>query len=143
VLTFAVKSDRDDQQAWGRSTINSVVKHSVFGRTDEPFHGAAGLCRRLRQHLKTNVAGANDIIHSTTFVKRRSQRVTGQCGPRVGEQGRKVDNYQTPFFSPRDIGANIYSYLPVYMSVSVTPGFQIYSGTNTKALFFKRHVPDC
>jgi hypothetical protein len=48
----------------------------------------------------------------------------------------RVDNYQTPFFSPRDIGANIYSYLPGYMSMNVTGGFVLYTGTSTNATFF-------
>ena len=48
----------------------------------------------------------------------------------------KVDNYQTTFFSPKDLGANIYSYYPGYMSMNVTGGFTMYSGTNTNALFF-------
>ena len=48
----------------------------------------------------------------------------------------KVDNFQTPFFSPRDIGANIYSYLPGYMSDDRDPRVPDLSGTNTKALFF-------
>ena len=47
----------------------------------------------------------------------------------------KVDNYQNTFFSPRDIGANIYSYLPGYMSLTITGGFTMYTGTNTNALF--------
>jgi len=31
---------------------------------------------------------------------------------RVAVNKAKVDNYQATFFSPRDIGANIYSYCP-------------------------------
>ena len=54
---------------------------------------------------------------------------------RVAANRARVDNYQTTFFSPRDIGANLYSYLPGYMSLTVTGGFRLYTGTNTKALF--------
>jgi hypothetical protein len=137
VMTFAVKSDRDDQQAIGKIDYQLGVKHSVFGRymmsrfTAEP--GYAGGSDSI---LKTNVAGANDIIHSTTFGETTVFSASLVNAIRVSANKAKVDNYQTPFFSPRDIGANIYSYLPGYMSVSVTPGFTIYSGTNTKALFF-------
>ena len=86
--------------------------------------------------LKTNVSGVDDIVHSTTFGETTVFSASLVNSIRFAVNKAKVDNYQTPFFSPRDIGANIYSYLPGYMSVTVTPGFQIYSGTNTKALFF-------
>ena len=42
--------------------------------------------------------------------------------PVVCQRHNYHHNFQTPFFSPRDIGANIYSYLPGYMTVTVTPG---------------------
>ena len=38
----------------------------------------------------------------------------------------KVDVFQTPFFSPKDLGVEMYSYLPGYMTVNVTGGFLIY-----------------
>ena len=47
-----------------------------------------------------------------------------------------VDNYQTPFFSPKDIGANVYSYQPGYMVDERHRRVQLYPGTTANALFF-------
>src|SRR5581483_10835366 len=114
------------------------IKHSVFGRyLMSRFTAQPGYAGGSDNILKTHVAGGSDVIHSTTRGETTVFSSTLVNAVRFAVNKAKVDNYQTPFFSPRDIGANIYSYLPGYMSVTVTPGFQIYSGTNTKALFFK------
>jgi hypothetical protein len=136
-ITFAVGADRDDQQVIGKIDYQLGADHSFFGRymiarfTAPPGYGGEG-----DNILKTNVSGVDNVLHSTTFGETTVFSSSVVNAIRVGVNKAKVDNYQTPFFSPRDIGANIYSYLPGYMSVTVTPGFQIYSGTNTKALFF-------
>ena len=54
---------------------------------------------------------------------------------RVAVNIGKVDVFQTPFFSPKDIGANLYSYVPGYMTVNVTGGFLMYDSNTAKALF--------
>ena len=135
--TFAVASDRDDQQAIGKIDYQLSSAHSFFGRyMISRFTAPPGYDGEGDNILKTNVTGVDNVLHSTTFGETTVFSATMVNAVRVAVNKGKVDNFQTPFFSPRDIGANIYSYLPGYMSVSVTPGFQIYSGTNTKALFF-------
>jgi hypothetical protein len=135
-VTFSVKSDRDDAQALAKIDYQAGARHSIFGRyfltriTAPP--GYAGGSDNI---LKTNVSGADDVVHSVTLGETTVFGPTTVNAMRVAVNKAKVDNYQTSFFSPRDIGANIYSYLPGYMTMTVTPGFQMYSGTNTKALF--------
>jgi hypothetical protein len=137
LVTFGVKSDRDEAQALVKIDYQAGTNHSVFGRyfltriTAPP--GYAGGSDNI---LKTNVSGVDDAVHSVTLGETTVFSSTVVNAVRVSVNKAKVDNYQTPFFSPRDIGANIYSYLPGYMTMTVTPGFQMYSGTNTKALFF-------
>ena len=47
-----------------------------------------------------------------------------------------VDNYQTPFFSPKDIGANVYSYDPGYMVLNVSPAAShLYPANQARAFF--------
>jgi len=136
-ITFGVKTDRDEAQALGKIDYQLGVKHSIFARylvtrpTAPP--GFAGGSDSI---LKTNVSGVDDLVHSVTVGETTVFSSSLVNALRFAVNKAKVDNYQTPFFSPRDIGANIYSYLPGYMTMTVTPGFQLYSGTNTKALFF-------
>ena len=137
LITFDVKSDRDEVQPLARIDYQMSARHSLFGRylatgfTQPP--GYAGGSDSL---LKTNVSGADDMVHSLTVGETTVFNSSMVSALRFAVNKAKVDNYQTPFFSPRDIGANIYSYLPGYMSVNVTGGPLLYQGANTKALFF-------
>jgi Carboxypeptidase regulatory-like domain len=137
LITYDVKSDRDEGQALIRIDYQLNTKHSVFGRylgtkiTSPP--GYAGGADNL---LKTSTPGANDLVHSFSFGETTVFSSAVVNALRVAVNKAKVDNYQTPFFSPSDLGIKMYSYLPGYMTMSVTGGFVLYSGTNTKALFF-------
>ena len=136
-ITFGVASDRDDAQGLVKIDYQLGADHSLFGRyMIARFTAPPGYAGEGDNILKTNVSGVDDMVHSVTFGETTVFSSSLVNAVRFAVNKAKVDNFQTPFFSPRDIGANIYSYLPGYMSVNVTPGFQIYSGTNTKALFF-------
>ena len=86
--------------------------------------------------LKTSVEGSDMSSHSTTFGATTVLSSSMVNALRFAVNKARSTSIQTPFFSPRDIGANIYSYVPGYMSVNVTGGFRCIYGTNTaKALF--------
>ena len=93
--------------------------------------------------LKTNVSGVDDIVHSTTFGETTVFSASLVNSIRFAVNKAKVDNYQTPFFSPRDIGANIYSYLPGYMSDDRDPRVPDLLGHEHEGAVLQRHVSDC
>jgi hypothetical protein len=137
LITFDVQRNRDEHQSLVRLDYQMGAAHALFGRyfatkiTAPPGYGGEG-----DSILKTDVPGADNLVHSVTVGETTIFSPSVVNTLRVAVNLAKVDNYQTPFFSPRDIGANIYSYLPGYMSLNVTGGFILYSGNNTKALFF-------
>src|SRR5262245_47564272 len=141
LVNFGVGSDRDDYQPLVRLDYQLSAKHSFFGRymatriIQPP--GYSGASDNL---LKTDFPGVSDMVHSVTIGETTVFSPSIVNAARFAVNKAKVDNYQTPFFSPRDIGANIYSYLPGYMSMTVTGGFVLYSGTNTKARSEERRV---
>lgn len=136
-ITFDVAANRDEHQTLGRVDLQLGAAHQVFARyfgfkfTVEPGYSGEG-----DSVLKTNNAGADDTVHSFTVGETTvfSPSVVNML--RVAVNKAKVDNYQTAFFSPQDLGVKMYSYLPGYMSVNVTGGPTFYTGTNTNALFF-------
>jgi hypothetical protein len=136
-ITFDVQRNRDEHQSLIRLDYQLGAAHSLFGRyfgtkiTAPPGYGGEG-----DSILKTDVPGADNLVHSVTVGETTIFSPSVVNTVRVAVNKARVDNYQTPFFSPRDIGANIHSYLPGYMSLNVTGGFILYSGNNTKALFF-------
>jgi len=136
LINFGVGSDRDDRQPLVRLDYQMSAKHSFFGRyMATQIIQPPGYAGGSDNILKTDFPGVKDMVHSVTVGETTIFTPSIVNAVRFAVNKAKVDNYQTPFFSPRDIGANIYSYLPGYMTMTVTGGFVLYSGTNTKALF--------
>ncbi|MGE3841216.1 MAG: carboxypeptidase regulatory-like domain-containing protein [Vicinamibacterales bacterium] len=136
-ITFDVAANRDEHQSLARVDLQLGSKHQVFARyfgfkyTVEPGYSGEG-----DNVLKTNNAGADDTVHSFTVGETTVFNASVVNMLRIAVNKAKVDNYQTSFFSPADLGIKMYSYLPGYMSMNVTGGFTFYTGNNTKALFF-------
>ncbi|MSO30840.1 MAG: TonB-dependent receptor [Acidobacteria bacterium] len=137
LITFDVVSNRDEAQPIVRVDYQMGTGHSLFGRyMASRYTQPPGYDGGTDNVLKSDTPGAADMVHSMTVGETTIFSSSVVNALRLAVNKARVDNYQTPFFSPRDIGANIYSYLPGYMSMNVTGGFVLYSGTNTKALFF-------
>ena len=136
LINFGVGADRDERQPLVRVDYQLSTKHSFFGRyMGTQIIQPPGYSGGSDNLLKTDFPGVSDMVHSFTFGETTVFNPTVVNALHVAVNKAKVDNYQTTFFSPRDIGANIYSYLPGYMSLTITGGFRLYTGTNTKALF--------
>jgi hypothetical protein len=135
-ITFDVRSDRDEKQTLARIDVQAGTKHSIFGRyfvtryTQQP--GYAGGSDNV---LKTVNQGTDAWSHSTTAGATTVLSSTLVNALRVAINKGDLDNFQTQFFSPKDIGANVYSYDPGYMVMNITGGFQIYPGNQARAAF--------
>src|SRR5262245_48922073 len=141
LINFGVGADRDERQPLVRVDYQLSTKHSFFGRyMGTQIIQPPGYSGGSDNILKTDFPGVSDMVHSVTIGETTVFSPSIVNAARFAVNKAKVDNYQTPFFSPRDIGANIYSYLPGYMSMTVTGGFVLYSGTNTKARSEERRV---
>ena len=136
-ITYDVKADSDETQTLAKIDYQTGTKHSFFGRY---------LLTRFKQ--EPGYAGGTDNVLNTSVSRARTCRPTRRPSARPRCSARrwstplrfavnkgKVDVFQTPFFSPKDIGANLYSYVPGYMTVNVTGGFLIYDTNTAKALF--------
>ena len=124
LITFDVVSNRDEAQPIARVDYQLGSGHSLFGRyMASRYTQPPGYAGGTDNVLKSDTAGAADMVHSFTAGETTIFSSSIVNSLRVAVNKAKVDNYQTPFFSPRDIGANIYSYLPGYMSMNVTGGF--------------------
>ena len=135
-ITYDVKSDRDEKQTLARVDYQLSSKHSFFGRYfltrfTQPSAYAGG----SDNVLKTVNQGANDWSHSLTLGATTVISASTVNSLRFATNKATVDNYQTPFFSPKDIGANVYSYDPGYMVLNVSPAFSLYPANQARASF--------
>jgi hypothetical protein len=135
-LTYTTTDDRDEGQAVGRIDYQWTANHSLFGRYMATFHqkpapfsqnpdnvltvGTPGL-DNLAQSLAagSTVVFGNNTVNSLRFAFNRTS--INRSGP--------------PWFSPRDLGSNVYSYKPGEMVLNITGGFNIAAGTSTTGIF--------
>ena len=135
-ITYDVQEDSDEAQMLAKIDYQTGTRHSFFGRylltTFKQEPGYAGGSDNV---LKTSAKGADMASHSTTFGATTVLSSSVVNALRFAVNKGKVDVFQTPFFSPKDIGANLHSYVPGYMTVNVLPSFLIYDSNSAKALF--------
>ena len=135
-ITYGVKSDRDEKQTLARIDYQASAKHAFFGRyLLTRFTQPSGYAGGSDNILKTSNQGANDWSHSLTLGATTVLSSSTVNSLRFAVNKATVDNYQTQFFSPKDIGSNVYSYDPGYMVMNVTGGFMLYPGNQARAFF--------
>ena len=135
-ITFDVKSDRDEKQTLARIDYQASARHSFFGRYFVVrFTQPSGYSGGSDNILKTVNQGGNDWSHSLTLGATTVLSSTSVNTVRFAVNKATVDNFQTPFFSPKDIGSNVYSYDPGYMVVNASPSFSLYPANQARAFF--------
>ncbi len=136
LITYDAPADADEMQALGKIDFQTGTKHSFFGRylvtnyKEKP--GYAGGSDNI---LKTSSKGSDMSSHSTIFGATTVLSSSMVNALRLAVNKGKVEVYQTPFFSPKDIGVNLYAYNPGFMTVNVTGGFLLYDTNSAQALF--------
>jgi hypothetical protein len=136
LINFGVANNQDQRQPLVRVDYQLSAKHAFFGRymatqvLQPP--GYSGGSDNL---LKTDFPGLNDMIHSFTAGETTVFSAAVVNAFRFAVNKTKVNTYQTPFFSPKDVGIDLYSYLPGFMPLTITGGFRMYTGVNTFAIF--------
>jgi hypothetical protein len=136
LINFGVAANQDQRQPLVRLDYQLSAKHAFFGRyMATQILQPAGYSGGTDNLLKTDFPGVKDMVHSFTVGGTTVFSAAVVNAVRFALNKANVNNYQTPFFSPRDIGANLYSYLPGYMPLTITGGFRLYTGTNTVAIF--------
>ena len=135
-ITYTTSDDRDEQQAIGRVDYQWSQNHSLFGRymltghqKPAPFAqdpdnvlttGTPGL-----DNLAQSVAAGSTVVYGNNMVN----------SIRFAFNRTAIDRSSPPWFSPKDLGSNVYSYQPGEMVLTVTGGFSIAAGTATTGRF--------
>jgi hypothetical protein len=135
-IAYESPADADEAQTLARIDYQTGTKHSFFGRyLLTSFAETPGYAGGDDNILKTSAKGSDMKSHSTIFGATTVFSSSMVNALRFAINKGKVDVFQTPFFSPKDIGANLYAYVPGYMTVNVTGGFLLYDTNSAKALF--------
>jgi hypothetical protein len=135
-VTYGTKDDNNEGQAVGRGDYQLSANHQMFGRYMATFfHQEAAYAKDPNNVLVTNDPGTNNLAQSFTFGDTMILSSNTVNSLRVAFNRTAVHRYQAPFFSPKDLGSNVYDYNPGEMVLTVTGGFNISAGTATKGIF--------
>jgi hypothetical protein len=129
-ITYSLPNDSKEGDGLGRIDYQRSANHSIFGRylfkfvlKPPPYETSDNVLTTAAQgvdNLYQGIAVGDTIVFGSNAV--HSLRVTYNR-TRVSRSTKK-------WFSPYDIGSNVYSYSPGEMSFSVTGGFAI-GGVNS------------
>ena len=113
-------------------------KHSLFGRyiatsqfTPPPFSLEAA----QQNLLVTRIGGRDNLAQTFTLGENYVINSSTLNAVRFAYNNTDIHRTSTDFFSAPDVGINIYSYMPNYMLLSVTGGFQLGGGTESQSTF--------
>jgi hypothetical protein len=133
-ITYESTENLDEHQPVGRIDYQWSRSQSIFARylgtriTIPPGYGGGS-----DNILKSNTAGSYNLLHSVALGDTMVLSSTLVNAVRGTVNYTKVSRYQTPMFSPKDIGANVYSYPPgAQFPLTVTGSFTLQQGQATK-----------
>jgi hypothetical protein len=85
--------------------------------------------------LNTNGRGFDNIAQAYTFGDTYLIGANTVNAYRLAVSRVNVQRTAAKFFAPKDVGINVHNYVPDYMTLGVTGGFNIGSGTGTPSTF--------
>jgi hypothetical protein len=137
-VNFGQPAATDDQQYVGKVDYQLNNKHSLFGRyigtqvvTPPPF----GLPEAENNLLVTRTGGRDNLAQTFTVGENFVISPTTLNAIRFAFNRTAIHRTSTDFFSAPEVGINIYSYMPHYMLLTVTNGFQLGGGTESESHF--------
>jgi Carboxypeptidase regulatory-like domain/TonB dependent receptor len=133
-LQYGVPNDNTEHQSLGRGDYTLSNSQSLFARYMYAVYDNPGTYDGVNA-LTLSRTGQNNQVHS--LVAGHNWMVSAAMVNSFHVTwNRTVNDRPMPFyFSPADLGANVYSPQPGYMGVSVTNGFNIGTGGTNPGYF--------
>jgi hypothetical protein len=132
-ITYGAMNIDDEQFGVSKVDYTLSAKHSLFGRylvghdkKPVPYDFGKNL-------LTTSSAGWDDLVQSIVFGDTYLFGSNAVNSFRLAVNRSAVARLGAEFFAPKDVGINMYNYLPGFTSLSVTGGFSIGMSMATNA----------
>ncbi|OFW00697.1 MAG: hypothetical protein A3I61_06885 [Acidobacteria bacterium RIFCSPLOWO2_02_FULL_68_18] len=135
-VQYESAENSDEGQAIGRLDYQWTANHSLFGRymatyfqQPAPFSQTGNVLTTADapglDNLAQSLAVGDTLVFGSNMVN----------ALRFTFNRTAIDRGNPPFFDPKAVGSNVYSYNPGEMVIAVTGGFNISAGTSTKGVF--------
>jgi hypothetical protein len=137
LVQYTLPTNRDESQVVGKIDYQWSSSQSLFGRYIAttyyqlpPYETADG------NVLATSQGGRDSLAQSVTAGHNVVLSSNSVNSFRVAFNRTSIHRTNSDFFGAGDVGVNIYTYMPKYFLLNVTPGgFQIGGGTENEARF--------
>jgi len=137
-VQFGQPAATDEWQQVTKVDYQLNNKHRVFGRyigtsqfTSPPF----SLPEANQSLLVTRTGGRDNLATTMTVGEDYVISPTTLNSFRFAFNRTAISRTSTDFFSAPEVGINIYSYMPHYMLLTITGGFQLGGGTESLSTF--------
>jgi hypothetical protein len=138
LVQYGLPSETNEWQNVAKVDFTISDKHSLFGRyiatsqfTPPPFSLEAA----QQSLLVTRIGGRDNLAQSFTLGENWVINSGTLNALRFAYNNLDINRTSTDFFSAPEVGINTYSYMPHYMLLNITGGFQLGGGTESQSTF--------
>jgi len=134
LVQYGLPSSQDEGQYVTKIDYTVNRAHSIFGRhimTTQEAPPPFTLESAQGNVLTTRIGGRDNIAHSVTLGENYVINSSTLNSVRFAFNRTHISRPNIDFFSPQEVGINIFSYLPHYMLLNVIGGFTLGTGTET------------
>ena len=138
LVQYGLPSETDEWQNVAKVDFTMSEKHTLFGRyiatsqfTPPPFSLEAA----QQSLLVTRIGGRDNLAQSFTLGENYVINSGTLNAIRFAYNNLDINRTSTDFFSAPEVGINTYSYMPHYMLLNITGGFQLGGGTESLSTF--------
>ena len=129
-ITYSLPNDSKEGDGLGRVDYQESANHSIFGRYMFKFAKKPPPYQTSENVLTTTAQGVDNLYQGVAVGDTIVFGSNAVQSLRVTYNRTRVSRSTKKWFSPYDIGSNVYSYSPGEMSFSVTGAFAI-GGVNS------------
>jgi hypothetical protein len=134
-VTYVTSNDSTQGQAVGRIDYQLTTNRTLFGRYMATFHHEPAPFSKSQNVLTTGTPGLDNLAQALAVGDTWVMGNNMVNSLRFAFNRTSIHRGTPPFFSPKDLGSNVYSYQPGEMVLSITGGFNISAGTATTGIF--------
>jgi hypothetical protein len=134
-LTYASRTEIDEGQTVGKLDYQWSTNHSIFGRYMATSYRQQPPFSLIDNVLTTTVGGRDNLAQSLTLGDNYVLSTHAVNAFRFAFNRTAIHRTSKDFFSYPDVGVNTFSYMPHYLLLTITGGFNLGGGTESESTF--------
>ena len=132
---YPSRTEVDEGQTVGKIDYQWSANHSVFGRYMATSYRQPPPFSLIDNVLTTTVGGRDNLAQSFTLGDNYILSTHAVNAFRFAFNRTAIHRTSQDFFSFADVGVNTFSYMPHYLLLTITGGFNLGGGTESESTF--------